>query len=485
MLARLGRGRTAVALKAPISVAVVLLASACSGSDGDKAGGDAVEKPVVLTLANTDPDPANIDSADFVAAVERLSRGKIRIEVKFGWRSSQTTERAEESAIDDVQAGKIDLAVIPARVWDRLGVTSFQALLAPFLVDNLALEQRVVTSPLARRMLEGVEPLGLVGIAVIPGELRYPLGISRSLIGAPDYIGATIGTRTSSIAIAALRALGASPANYDSGSISGLDGAELGLVTIAYNRYQELARTLTANVVFWPRAMTVVMNRQAFDALTTPQNDVLRRAGVEAAGPVVARIRHDAETWLNTVCRGNELALVRASRSERAALRRAVASVYDELERDPLTRELIVKIRQLRGQGQTSDVEPVRCATRRPGANADAPALQGRWNATLTREELRMSGASPGLADALRGSWTIEFEDGRFEIRRKEGGGGAGTYAVDGHRIRFVWDTGVAVQRGEVFVSRWSVYRDRLSFTPIPGRTKMAGLDVEPFTRVR
>ena len=96
-----------------------------------------------------------------------------------------------------------------------------------------------------------------------------------------------------------------------------------------------------------------------------------------------------------------------------------------------------------------------------------------------------MSGASPGLADALRGSWTIEFEDGRFEIRRKEGGGGAGTYAVDGHRIRFVWDTGVAVQRGEVFVSRWSVYRDRLSFTPIPGRTKMAGLDVEPFTRVR
>ena len=464
---------------------LVLLASSCGGSGRDKAGGELGEKPVVLTLANTDPDRANIDSTDFVAAVERLSGGKIRIEVKFGWRSSQTAEKAEESAVDDVRAGTIDLAVIPARVWDRLGVTSFQALLAPFLVESLALEQRVVTSPLTSRMLEGVEPLGLVGIAVIPGELRYPLGISRSLIGATDYIGATIGMRTSSIAEAAFRALGASPATYDSGSISELDGAELGLVTIAYNRYQEPARTLTANVVFWPRAMTVVMNRQAFDALTTRQKDVLRRAGVEAAGPAVARLQHDAETWLNAVCRGNELDLVRASRSERAALRRAVASVYDELERDPLTQELIVKIRQLRGQGRTSDVDPVRCATRRAGANADAPALQGRWKATLTREELRVSGASPGLADALRGSWTIEFEDGRFEIRREEGGGGAGIYAVDGRSIRFVWDTGVAVQRGEVFVSRWSVYRDRLSFTPIPGRTKMAGLDVEPFTQIR
>jgi len=463
-------------------MALVLLASSCGGSDRDKAGGESGEQRVVLTLANLDRDRANIDSADFVAAVEHLSSGKIRIEVKFGWRSTQPTERAEQSAVDDVRAGKIDLAVIPARVWDRLGVTSFRALLAPFLVDSLALEQRVVTSPLANRMLVGVEPLGLVGIAVIPGELRYPLGISRSLIGATDYLGARIGTRPSSTAIASMHALGASPATYDSGSISGLDGAELGLVTIAYNRYQEPARALTANVAFWPRAMTVVMNRHAFDALTTRQQDVLRRAAVDAAGPVVARIRHDADTWLNTVCRGNELALVQASRSERAELRRAVAPVYDELERDPLTRELILEIRRLRGH---SDADHVRCSTRSAGANADAPALHGRWKATLTRETLRTTGASPGLADALRGSWTIEFEHGRFEIRHDEDGVGAGTYGVDGHSIRFVWDTGVAVQRGEVFVSRWSVYRDRLSFTPIPGRTKLAGLDVKPFIRVR
>jgi TRAP-type C4-dicarboxylate transport system substrate-binding protein len=475
----------AIAWTASFLAALPLAASACSGSQGDKAGGDSHENPVLLTLANTDPDPANIDSADFVAAVERISDGKIRIEAKFGWRSSETTESSEERTVDDVRAGKVDLAVIPARAWDRLGVESFRALLAPFLVDSLALEQRVVTSPLARRMLDGLDPLGLIGIAVIPGELRYPLGISRALVNRADYIGATIGIRSTPIAEATFRSLGASSDSYTPGSISQLDGAELGVVTIAYNRYQERALTLTANVVFWPRAMTVVMNPRAFGALSAEERDVLQRAAVEAAGLVVARIRHDTATWLSRVCRRNQFALVRALASERAALRRAVASVYGDLERDPLTRDLIARIRQLRAERPPLDTESVRCATQAGRPKEDAPELEGRWQATLTREELRTSGASPGLADALRGSWTIEFNRGRFKIRREEGGGGAGSYEVDGPNIRFVWDTGIAVQRGEMFVSRWSVYRDRLTFTPIPGRTKLAGLDVEPFTRVR
>ena len=53
-----------------------------------------------------------------------------------------------------------------------MGVTSFQALLAPFLVDSLELERRVLESPLATRMLEGVEQAGVVGIALLAGPLR-------------------------------------------------------------------------------------------------------------------------------------------------------------------------------------------------------------------------------------------------------------------------------------------------------------------------
>ena len=56
-------------------------------------------------------------------------------------------------------------------------------MLAPFLVDSLELERRVLESPLATRMLEGVEHAGLVGIALLPGPLRSPFGISHLLSG--------------------------------------------------------------------------------------------------------------------------------------------------------------------------------------------------------------------------------------------------------------------------------------------------------------
>ena len=58
-------------------------------------------------------------------------------------------------------------------------------------------------------MLAGVERLDLVGIALLPGELRRPLGASRPLVGASDYRGATIATRVSDLGLRTFGALGA------------------------------------------------------------------------------------------------------------------------------------------------------------------------------------------------------------------------------------------------------------------------------------
>jgi hypothetical protein len=56
--------------------------------------------------------------------------------------------------------------------YDTVGVNSFQALLAPFLIDNPTLEQRVPESDLAGEMLAGTSRLGLVGLAMQPTDLR-------------------------------------------------------------------------------------------------------------------------------------------------------------------------------------------------------------------------------------------------------------------------------------------------------------------------
>jgi hypothetical protein len=74
--------------------------------------------------------------------------------------------------IAGIQAGRVQLAKVNARAYDTVGVNSFQALLAPFLIDNPTLERRVPESDLAGEMLVGISRLGLVGLAMLPTDLR-------------------------------------------------------------------------------------------------------------------------------------------------------------------------------------------------------------------------------------------------------------------------------------------------------------------------
>ena len=120
----------------------------------------------------------------------------------------------ERGVVQDVRRGRAPLGIVAVRVWDTLGVPSFRALLAPFLVDSLSLERRVLESRLARQMLGGLGKAGVVGVALLPGPLRRPLGLSRRLVGPDDYEGAVVGIRPSGVARATFRALGGAARGY-------------------------------------------------------------------------------------------------------------------------------------------------------------------------------------------------------------------------------------------------------------------------------
>ena len=161
-------------------MAAATLAGGCSlGGDSDRAGGERRPDPVVLTLANH--EDSTLDLQEFALAVQRLSQGSLRIEFKNRWRESEVDY--EPRTIEDVRDGKTDLAKVSARAFDVVGVNSLQPLVAPFAVDSYALQREVLLGGMTPRMLAGVERLDLVGIALLPGELRRPLGASRPLVG--------------------------------------------------------------------------------------------------------------------------------------------------------------------------------------------------------------------------------------------------------------------------------------------------------------
>ena len=323
-------------------------------------------------------------------------------------------------------------------------------------------------------MLEGVEPLDLVGLAVLPGLLRRPFGLSRPLLGPDDYAGATFGIRYGGVARDTIEALGATAKGYRSGSLAGLDGAELDPWTIARNDYDEAGAALTENVVLWARPETIVIGRKAYDRLPPAQQEILRLAGRETLAPMAARLEKEQQSALEATCARGKLSLATASAAHIAALRAAVQPVYDELERDVATRELIAGIRKLRSGVER---ESVHCAASR----RNVTELEGVWRSSATRAEMVANGASAAEAATYHGPGTLEFKDGRWTFHGDRATV-TGTYVVAGGGVRLTMRTCTAnpCSPGAATEYGWSVYRDALSLTRRPGLPFWPRLVVKP-----
>jgi TRAP-type C4-dicarboxylate transport system substrate-binding protein len=452
--------------------AVALAASACSGSGVDKAGGTRTKQPVVLTLANHEDGPDDVRF--WIVEVQRRSAGSLRIEVSNHWQDQEIDY--DKATIADVQAGKVQLAKVAVRAYDTVGVTSFQALVAPFLIDNQALERRVLESSIAGQMLAGTSKLGLVGLAVLPTDLRKPLGLSRPLVAVKDYRGARIGVREGEVAKATFTALGATPVGYvPGGPLSGLDGAELGLGTIRGNEYDQQAKALTANVTFWPKPVTVVMNRKAFESLTPGQQDALLQAGASVIERQLA-FRQGEEARDREVLCQRRLRFVRASNQDLTALRRAVQPVYDTLERNAQTRSLLQQI-QIMKQATRATATPHAPTCSQSGsaaaaADQKASPLDGVYRTSFTREELANSPLLYDLGEINQENWgefTLTFDHGRVTLTQRNdvaGSSTSGTYTTSGNAITLRFTVGD--DAGKTFAARWSLYRDVLTFQRDP-----------------
>ena len=473
-------------------IAVATAISGCMGDDdADKAGGEGDSDSVVLTLAN--PDDSAFDLDEYAREVESLSDGSVQIEFRNSWRPGEVDN--EQGTIEDVRDGKVDLGSVGARAFDLFGVDSLQPLVAPFAIDSYSLQGEVLRSPLAERMLGGVEELDLVGITLLPGELRKPLGISRPLVTESDYRGATMGIRPSEIAARTFDALGATTNGYHfSDDVSSFDGIEVSIHSIPYDGSGRLARALTANVNLWPRVLTIVMNRDAYDALSEDQRAALSNAGSAALDPSLEEIQNREQEALGILCTRGELAVRSASPSQLEGLRtRHRADRPSGGARPGHAR------RGARDRGDASG--------RRARAGAGLRGGQGRARSRRSRPRSMVSGGwrrretKPPRSCSRRiwsrrisASSSSSFRDGRFAFTTESEGAciwAYGSYSVEGHTVEWrVEDgggeapTGAANTPGEVYLYDWSRYRDQLELAPIEGEVSPEPFRVEPWRQL-
>src|SRR4051812_4617904 len=110
-------GRAATAVVGAILVLGPTPATAVTNARAEK-------RPIVLELASRDSDLGGDPAvAEFAARVERLSGGRLHIDVVGGWGNLQ--RGAEQQIVRDVAGGRADLGAVGTRVFDTLGVRSF------------------------------------------------------------------------------------------------------------------------------------------------------------------------------------------------------------------------------------------------------------------------------------------------------------------------------------------------------------------------
>ena len=447
-----------------------LAQAACSGSGGDKAGGAEHSEPVVLTFTSfTEPEPQQLRV--FADEVARRSAGTMQIKFRWPWRSGDPY--AERGTIEDVKGGKVDMAWVGARVFDTLGVKSFQGLLAPLLVDSYELQGRVFESGLPTSMLEDVEELGVVGIGVLPGPIRRLLGVGHPFLRPSDFEGQVIGGAEGELAVRTFQALGARlEALPAGGSLDGLDATVQQLSSIWGNRDYRDAKYVAANVNLWPRPLVIVASNEFFESLTPKQQAVLREAAAAAVPGALAASRAEDDEARNELCRRG-LAFAPASESDLGALRSALEPVYAELTDGPETNSNIDAITKLKTEIAASAETPACTSTETP---AMSPIPDGTYETTVTEADYRNAGASeepgafPGIFRMIldAGEWTFigPIRDGKLHDEDGTSApdlddGEKGTYTVFRDQIE------VDIAEDYSITAQWSLNGKTLTFTDI------------------
>ncbi|HET9907317.1 MAG TPA: hypothetical protein VFQ23_11765 [Anaerolineales bacterium] len=156
--------------KAPFHMLVVitvLVITACAPQVPATSSTQPPTEPVTLSLAVADQVDRASDPyvREFIEQTKTLSNGSITIQPIWD-AGAYTTPSFEEGIIKALKQGRYDLGLVAARAFDTQGITSFQALQAPFLITDDALAKAVAASDISAGMLDRLSSAGMVGLTL-------------------------------------------------------------------------------------------------------------------------------------------------------------------------------------------------------------------------------------------------------------------------------------------------------------------------------
>lgn len=331
----------------PLLVVVLLLTGAggCTVS-GSKAGPDDPQVVIRLATAENATAPYAASVRDFADRVGRLTGGGVRVDIDF--EAIRWTQASEATLTRMVRDGRLDLALVPPRVFDTVGIPEFAALQTPMLIDTPELAGAVATGEVGEKLLAGLGDDGLVGLGLVYEGLRRPLATNGAVTRADQFRGLPIRVSPSGVGDQLFRALGAVPDHSDNHATDS-SGKPFVLVETEFQLAGTdfpTGSTMTANLVFFPKYDALLANSVAFHRLTDAQQQAVRRAARETAEGSASTTEDDEAAAARFCEIGGQVVL--APPDQLDAARRLLSPVTAELRTKTETAATVTAIEALK-----------------------------------------------------------------------------------------------------------------------------------------
>ncbi|MGB4779978.1 hypothetical protein [Microbacterium sp.] len=334
----------------------------------------------------------------------------------------------EGATITLLQEGAVDFSVVRADRLVQAGASSLAPLQAPLVVKGPEHATAIAADPVSEDLMSGLDEIGLVGVALVPGGTRRIFGYRDPVLGPEDYAGAVFNTRTGTGVDDLFAALGATTEHStgDERTKRAASGASRGIeVSLQQAGAADLPAVMTTNIDLYTKFDVVVVRKEVWEGLTSAQQSALYEKVQDGATTAQDERPTDAEA-LAGWCASPGAGTATATDAQVAGVHAALQTVVDRISKDPDAKAAIARISALAPAEEPAALSGCDGVSESPTEHSITPSgdqtvLDGTWRLEITLEPLLAAGMSRSEALANVGVWTWRVENGRAVVNQPHG----------------------------------------------------------------
>ena len=290
------------------------------------------QAPIVIKFSHVvAPDTPKGKAAEkFKELGEKYTNGKVKIEV---YHNSSLYKDKEE--LEALQLGAVQMLAPSNSKFGPIGVKEFEVFDLPYILPNKAALRKVTNGPLGKRLLGLLDSKGMVGLAYWDNGFKQ-MSANKPLHVPADYKGLKFRIQSSKVLEAQFRALGSIPQSmafsevYQALQTGVVDGQENTWSNIYTQKMFEVQKYITVTNHGYI-GYIVVVNKKFWEDLPADIRGQLEKAMHEATvyGNEIAELENT--NAMELIKKSGRSTILIATEAENAAMRKAMAPIYDDM----------------------------------------------------------------------------------------------------------------------------------------------------------